>query len=68
MLEMRAWPLNWEDPLEKEIATHSSILAGRIPGWLQSMRFQKGHGLETKTPTTQLFNPYLLIVSVNLQL
>ena len=22
-----------EDPLEKEIATHSSILAWRIPGW-----------------------------------
>ena len=24
--------LGWEDPLEKEIATHSSILAWRIPG------------------------------------
>ena len=23
--------LGWEDPLEKEIATHSSILAERIP-------------------------------------
>jgi len=23
--------LNWEDPLEKEMATHSSILAWRIP-------------------------------------
>ena len=23
--------LGWEDPLEKEMATHSSILAGRIP-------------------------------------
>ena len=34
--------LGWEDPLEKEIATHSSILALRIPrteepGRLQSM-------------------------------
>ena len=32
----------WEDPLEKEMATHSSILAWRIPwteeaGGLQSM-------------------------------
>ena len=28
-----AWvqPLGQEDPLEKELATHSSILAGRIP-------------------------------------
>ena len=24
-------PLVWEDPLEKEMATHSSILAWRIP-------------------------------------
>ena len=35
--------LGWEDPLEKEMATHSSILAWRIPwteepGGLQSMR------------------------------
>ena len=34
--------LGWEDPLEKEMATHSSILAWRIPwteepGRLQSM-------------------------------
>ena len=29
----KAWvrSLGWEDPLEKEMATHSSILAGRIP-------------------------------------
>ena len=34
--------LGWEDPLEKELATHSGILAWRIswteePGGLQSM-------------------------------
>ena len=28
MKEMWAWSL-WEDPLEEEIATHPSILAGR---------------------------------------
>ena len=38
-------PLNWEDPLEKEMATHYSILAWEIPwteepGGLQSMRLQ----------------------------
>ena len=38
--------LGWEDPLEKEMATHSSILAWRIPwteepGGLQSMGSQK---------------------------
>ena len=41
--------LGWEDPLEKEMATHSSILAWRIPwteepGGLQSMALQRvGH-------------------------
>ena len=38
--------LGWEDPLEKEMATHSSILAWGIPwteepGWLQSMGLQR---------------------------
>ena len=26
------WILGWENPLEKEMATHSSVLAWRIPG------------------------------------
>ena len=38
--------LGWEDPLEKEVATHSSILAWRIPwteepGGLQSIVSQR---------------------------
>ena len=42
MQETRVRSLGWEDPLEKEMATHSSILAWRIPwaeepGGLQSM-------------------------------
>ena len=43
------WSLGWEDPLEKEVATHSSILAWEIPwieepGRLQSMGPQRdGH-------------------------
>ena len=28
--------LGWEDPLEKEMATHSSILAWRIP-WMEEL-------------------------------
>jgi len=31
MQETQVWPLDWEDPLEKEMATHSSILACEIP-------------------------------------
>ena len=34
MLETRVWSLGWEDLLEKEVATHSSTLAWRIP-WLE---------------------------------
>ena len=32
MQVMRVPSLSWEDPLEKEIATHSSILAGKSHG------------------------------------
>ena len=31
MQETWAQPLGWEDPLEKGMATHSNILAWRIP-------------------------------------
>ena len=41
---MQVWSLDWEDPLEEEMAAHSSILAWRIPwtepGGLQSMGSQ----------------------------
>ena len=33
--------LVWEDPLEKGKAPHSSILAWRIPGTVQSMGWQR---------------------------
>ena len=29
--ETWVWSLGWEDPLEEEMATHSSILAWKIP-------------------------------------
>ena len=46
MQETQVWCLGWEDPLEKEIATHSSSLTWRIPwtegpGGLQSIGLQK---------------------------
>ena len=42
MQQTQVWSLGWEDPLEEEMATHSSILAWEIPwteetGGLQSM-------------------------------
>ena len=43
--EPQVQSLGWEDPLEKEMATHTSILAWKIPwteepGGLQSMGLQ----------------------------
>ena len=53
MWETRVQSLGWEDLLEKEMATHSSILAWKIP-WmekpvrLQSMGSQRiGHDIAT---------------------
>ena len=49
MWETWVQPLGWEDPLEKGLATHSTILAWRMPrteepGQLQSMGCQRvGH-------------------------
>ena len=49
MQETQGQSLSWEDPLEKEMATHSSTLAWKIPwteesGRLQSMGLQRvGH-------------------------
>ena len=46
MQKTRVLYLGWEDPLEKEMATHSSILAWRIlwieePGGIQSIELQR---------------------------
>ena len=55
MQETQVWSLGWEDPLEKGMATHSSILAWRIPwteetGALQYMRLQRvRHNWATNT-------------------
>ena len=54
MQEIWVRSLGWEDPLEEEMATHSSILSWKIPwteesGGLQSMGSQRvGHDLATK--------------------
>ena len=40
MQETRVRSLGWEDPLEKEMATHSSTLAWRIPRREEPRRLQ----------------------------
>ena len=41
MQETEVLSLGWEDPLEKETATHSSILAWKIPQSVSSMGSQR---------------------------
>ena len=44
MQETWVQSLGWEDPLEKGKATHSSVLAWRLPWTVQSMGSQRvGH-------------------------
>ena len=59
MEETWVWSLGWEDLLEKEMATHSSTLAWKIPwtgepGRLQSMGLQRvGHNWATSLSFTK---------------
>ena len=45
MRETRVRSLSWEDPLEKEMATYSSILAYRIPWMEEPGGFSTVHGI-----------------------
>ena len=62
MPETQIWSLGWEDPLEKEMATDSSILAWRIPwiedpGGLQVLGSQRvGHDWVTRSFTSSLIH------------
>ena len=54
MQETRVRSLGWEDPLEKGMATHSSILAWRIPwteepGRLQSVELDRTEHTHTQS-------------------
>ena len=73
MQETWVQSLGWEDPLEKRMATHSSILGWEIPlteeyGGLQIKGSQKsGHNLSTKTITT-IFKVFIRFVTTLLLL
>ena len=65
----QVWSLRWKDPLERGMATHSSILAWRIPwteetGGLQSMGLQRvRHDWATNTFTFPvLYSRSLLVI------
>ena len=46
--EMQVWSLGQEDPLEEEVATHSSILAWEIP-WTKEPVGLQSTGLQSQT-------------------
>ena len=66
MKETWVWSLGWEDPMEKGMATHSSITAWRIlwtkePGRLQSMGLERvRHDWVTKHSTAHTYVPFHL--------
>ena len=74
MQETQVQSLGWEDPLEKEMATHSSILAWRIPwteepgglqstgsqSWTRLRDFTLTHSAYTSTPNPSLSFPITL--------
>ena len=70
MWETWVQSLGWEDPLEKEMATHSSILAWRIPwmeelGGLQSMRRKESDTTEQlHFPSTEFQTLLLTMMAI----
>ena len=53
MWETWVWSLYQEDPLEKEMATHSSILAWRTP-WTEELGGLQSAGRKQSDTTEQL--------------
>ena len=77
MQETWVWSLGWDDPLEKEEATHSSILAWRIPRtivhgvakswtWLSDFHFTSRYTQTVFHPITKLFSAILLRKHTNI--
>ena len=50
LTKLETWvrSLGWEDPLEKEMATHSSTLAWKIP-WMEKPGKLQSMGLQSRT-------------------
>ena len=58
--EAQIWFLGWEVPLEKEISTHSSVLAWRIP-WMEKPVRLQSMGSQSRTQLSD--STYLLNIS-----
>ena len=77
MQETWIWSLGWEDPLEKEMATHSNIFAWEIPWTGELARLQSMWLQATKPPppsilkdlsVSEILDPFrpFLVIEINL--
>ena len=62
MWETRVRSLGWEDPLEKEMAPHSSTLAWKIPWTEDPVRYSPRGGKQSDTTERLHFHFSLLSV------
>ena len=67
--ETQVRSLAWEDPLEKEMATHSSVLSWRIP-WTEKPSRLQSMGLQTSDTAKRLTlsQIYFTILSLSMEL
>ena len=63
MQKMRVQSLDWEDPLEKEMVTHFSILAWRIP-WTEESGYSPWGLIEGDTTKVTKHSTYTLLWSI----
>ena len=61
MLETWVQSMGWEYPLEKEMATHSSILAWRIP-WMEEPGGLQSTWLQESDTTERLHFLYINLI------
>ena len=65
--ETQVQPLGWEDLLEKEMATHSSILAWEIP-WMEEPGRLQSMGSQREDTTERLHFHFLLTSPCSIKL
>ena len=67
MQEIWVWSLDQEDPLEKEMAIHSSTLAWRIP-WTEEPGSPQHNGLQELGTIYRLNNNKFIIMMISSQI
>ena len=66
MQGMQVRSLGWEDPLEKEMATHSSILAWKIP-WTEEPGRLESIGLQRVRHDLSLMHTHIHTIYITLK-